>query len=329
MSEEKKRLSSTIFKGLFLLLILLFFALIVTNIIHEKYHARVKHELIRRVTLDKRKATLQQDTRDVIVHIALRRDEAVEIVKKEMRERVQNLTSIATRLSQLSGKKSNRSKILQKLSTVVNIARYHDGQAFFFLLNVDGSELLMPVHPITEPSLKDYRNKEGKFIFREIATKTKADKNGYFTLDWPAPGKGNDLYTAIVFAHHFAPLNIIIGTIAYNDYIEQKIQTSVIKTISSLTCDNRHILVFDYDGYVLSHNNSSFQNEYLIDYTNSDGVKVFRELLQVGRKKEGGFLEYKEEKPVLGEIQTKISYAGAFEHWEWIICNSIFFDDLY
>ncbi|MEF3192275.1 MAG: cache domain-containing protein [Campylobacterales bacterium] len=66
----------------------------------------------------------------------------------------------------------------------------------------------------------------------------------------------------------------------------------------------------------------------LINFTDPKGKKVIKELIEVSKHPEGGFVEYVWNKPTTGKLAPKISYAKAYEPLGWMVGSGVYLDDV-
>jgi len=90
-----------------------------------------------------------------------------------------------------------------------------------------------------------------------------------------------------------------------------------------------YIFVYDFNGVVLSDPIQK-QNigKNLYDTKDTNGVMVIKDLIDVSRKKEGGFVEYQWLKPTSGSLSPKISFAKSFEPWGWMVGTGVYLDEV-
>ena len=90
-----------------------------------------------------------------------------------------------------------------------------------------------------------------------------------------------------------------------------------------------YIFVYDFNGVVLS-DPVQRQNigENLYTMTDTNGVMVIKDLINVSRTQEGGFVEYQWLKPTTGSLSPKISYAKSFEPWGWMVGTGVYLDEV-
>jgi signal transduction histidine kinase len=90
-----------------------------------------------------------------------------------------------------------------------------------------------------------------------------------------------------------------------------------------------YIFVYDFKGVVLS-DPVQRQNigKNLYDTQDTNGVMVIKDLIDISRTKEGGFVEYQWLKPTTGSLSPKISYAKSFEPWGWMVGTGVYLDEV-
>ena len=90
-----------------------------------------------------------------------------------------------------------------------------------------------------------------------------------------------------------------------------------------------YIFVYDFNGVVLS-DPIQRQNigKNLYDTQDTNGVMVIKDLIDISRTKEGGFVEYQWLKPTTGLLSPKISYAKSFEPWGWMVGTGVYLDEV-
>lgn len=90
-----------------------------------------------------------------------------------------------------------------------------------------------------------------------------------------------------------------------------------------------YIFIYDFNGVVLS-DPVQRQNigKNLYDTKDTNGVMVIKDLIDVSKKKEGGFVEYQWLKPTTGSLGPKISYAKSFEPWGWMVGTGVYLDEV-
>lgn len=90
-----------------------------------------------------------------------------------------------------------------------------------------------------------------------------------------------------------------------------------------------YIFIYDFNGVVISdpiQRQNIGKNLYDIEDTN--GVKVIKDLIDVSRHPDGGFVEYLWLKPTTGQLSPKVSYAKSFNPWGWMLGTGVYLDEV-
>lgn len=122
----------------------------------------------------------------------------------------------------------------------------------------------------------------------------------------------------------------------YNDNIkisdEEVLKRQILNSIEQLygrQDGTGYIFVYNFNGVVLSDPIQK-QNigKNLYDMKDANGVMVIKDLIDVSRMEEGGFIEYQWLKPTSGSLSPKISYAKSFEPWGWMVGTGVYLDEV-
>ncbi|NDY72727.1 diguanylate cyclase [Desulfobacter hydrogenophilus] len=66
----------------------------------------------------------------------------------------------------------------------------------------------------------------------------------------------------------------------------------------------------------------------LRDTTDPNGIKITQTLIDAAGKADGGFIQYKWNKPSLGRVVPKISFVRKINDWGWVIGSGLYLDDV-
>ena len=129
-------------------------------------------------------------------------------------------------------------------------------------------------------------------------------------------------------------LNFINDAYDYRDkeQDEETVKKQILHAIEELygrQDGTGYIFVYDFNGVVLS-DPIQRQNvgKNLYDTKDTNGVMVIKDLIDISRTKEGGFVEYQWLKPTTGLLSPKISYAKSFEPWGWMVGTGVYLDEV-
>jgi len=114
-----------------------------------------------------------------------------------------------------------------------------------------------------------------------------------------------------------------------NEEVLKKQILSAIEQLYGRQDSTGYIFVYDFNGIVLS-DPVQRQNIGKDLYATKDAndVMVIKDLIDISRTKEGGFVEYQWLKPTTGLLSPKISYAKSFEPWGWMVGTGVYLDEV-
>ena len=92
---------------------------------------------------------------------------------------------------------------------------------------------------------------------------------------------------------------------------------------------NGYFWIDDYEGMNISNAaNPDTEEKSRIDLTDVRGKKLIKEIIENGRKPDGGYTEYWYPKPGETEANPKRSYSKSFEPYRWVIGTGNYIDDI-
>jgi signal transduction histidine kinase len=135
--------------------------------------------------------------------------------------------------------------------------------------------------------------------------------------------------------------NDVLSTIHFINYYHQKykdkkstktIQEEILEALYEMNKGediSEYIFIYDFNGVSIYHPIAKSNiGKNLINMTDSNGKKVIKELVDISRKAQGGFVEYHWYKPTIRSNAKKISYAQSYETWNWTIGKGVYLDEI-
>ena len=93
--------------------------------------------------------------------------------------------------------------------------------------------------------------------------------------------------------------------------------------------DNGYFSVFDSQAKVLVHPiKPEFVGKTMMEFKDPNGVYLYRELIDVGKRQGAGYANYSFAKPGSNEILPKMSYVSVYQPWDWFIVTGVYIDDI-
>ena len=113
---------------------------------------------------------------------------------------------------------------------------------------------------------------------------------------------------------------------------EEEIQKNILNAVYQMRNKinpNEYIFIYKHDGtrvyYPLEKNT---EGKKFYEFTDANGIKVIKELIDVSKKNTGGFVEYIWHKPNSKKTAPKISYAKSYEPWGWTVGKGVYLDTI-
>ena len=92
---------------------------------------------------------------------------------------------------------------------------------------------------------------------------------------------------------------------------------------------NDYIFIYDFTGTLVYYPVSKTKvGENFYEFTDPSGKQVIKEIIDVSKNKDGGFVQYIWYKPAKDGDALKISYALSYKPWNWTIGTGIYLDEM-
>ena len=117
---------------------------------------------------------------------------------------------------------------------------------------------------------------------------------------------------------------------SHHEGTEEQIQSEVLGWINEFRYGkNGYIFVNTFNGITLAHYKKENIGKNRIDLTDSNGVRINEELINVSKNPDGGYVDYVGTiKPDTNEPASKIGYAQSIDDWQWSIGTGVYVDDI-
>lgn len=251
-------------------------------------------------------------------------------LKKELKERVYEAHTIATKLYETFKNEKSHKEILEIIKATLGEITFNQGRGYIFMDDVNGVKILQPFD----------KSKEGKkyteFVgpseykpFLNMIETIKQKTERFDRYDWYKPEAPTEVSTKIAFYKYFAPFNMIIGTGEYIEDFNNELKKEVLDIISSTKYRQYgYIFVVDYDGTYLSHADKNLLNTNIDENNYMTPKRTIEDLIEIG-KNDGGFLTYMQHKKAnTNKSSNKTSYVRAMNEWKWVIGTGFYEDDI-
>ena len=221
-------------------------------------------------------------------------------------------------------------ELKENIKGLIEETRY--GKTGYFWINdLDAKMIMHPIFPkLNGQDLYNWKDKNGKKIFKEFAKLANKDGRGFVDYVWPKPGFENP-QPKISYVRIFRPYGWVIGTGDYINDVTKKIQEEALKTISAIRYSgNGYFWINDSSPKMIMHPiQPHLDGTDLSTYKDPEGTFLFNEFVKVANENEkGGVVKYLWPKPGKDMPQPKFSYVRKFKQWDWIVGTGAYVDDV-
>ena len=256
-----------------------------------------------------------------------------EKIKAEVSDDLQKQTNLVFSIIETMYKNSNgkisKSKLKNRIKTIVSSTRYGKN-GYFWINDLDAKIVDHPIKPsLNGKNLSNFEDKGGKKIFYEFARVAKNNGDGFVDYVWAKPGYDKP-QPKVSYVKLFKPFNWVIGTGAYVDDVSSQMKKEALNAVSEMR--------YGKDGYFWINDSKSIMKMHPIkaslvgvDFNNvkdKKGNTWIPQGTQEAMNNGGSFVTYYWTKPNSDKSEPKLSYMKYFDKWDIIIGTGLYIDDI-
>ena len=297
---------------------------------------KIEIEKIESDFINRSKETMRSEVDRIIDYISRKSSQKENVLKESIKLRTYEAYYIAMNIYEANKNNFSEEEIKKIILDALRPIRYNNGRGYFFIVSLDGYELLYPVYPEFENQyVYDLQDEMGNYIIRKEIELVQNSGEGYVTDYWKKPDEIDEtVFPKISFVKLFEPYDWYIGTGEYIDDVEKDIQIEVLDEINNRkygTDRELHLFCTSYEGIELANGkHKDIIGTSIKDLEDKDGINVFQqEMNSVIDFPEGNFIYHSwfdSENPEL-DSNTMV-YVVAVEEWEWIVGTSMYMDEI-
>ena len=255
------------------------------------------------------------------------------LLKERIRAEVDQAMQIVETLYQHEQGRRDAADIRHLIVETLRPLRFFDGRGYFFIDDLEGNCILLPIQPEREgSSLWDNQDDTGHYIMRDLARAAQEPAGeGFSHYRWYAPNDNTQMADKVAYVRRFEPYGWIIGAGEYLGVFRADLQREALDWIRTIR--------FSTDGYVAIIANDG---TLLVSPTVSDMEGQNYQALRDPRMREvtasilafsgesGGFLNYTWVRPT-DSTQTllpKMAYVIRLPGWNWTLVTGLYLNDL-
>ncbi|HDQ92772.1 MAG TPA: hypothetical protein ENN89_01470, partial [Synergistetes bacterium] len=290
---------------------------------------------IRQDFLENQKVLLSSETRRSVDNMRFMANRTESVLKDNIRNRTEEALSIAWNIYRKFGSDRPEAEVRKMIREALRPIRYSDGRGYFFIVSIDGVEVLYPVFPESEgKDVTDLQDERGNFVIREEIKVVREHGEGFVTGYWKKPGQEtSEASPKISFVKLFEPFDWYIGTGEYLDDVEAAIQKDALDLASSVRFGvkgDKRLFVRTFEGEDLVDGRQAREDaSRLLGDDPASRERIIEEQINAAKQKpEGIFVEFLV--PEKGEhvSSENLTFVMAVPEWGWVVGSGVLTDEI-
>jgi signal transduction histidine kinase/CheY-like chemotaxis protein len=339
---SEKNIGKLIILNSSLVALLMWLGIVAHTVWDSKINLKMELLQMEEEYIKNKKINVRESVLDFIRSIDMRHKTTNAMLRRTLKEQVEQIHSIALHLYQQNAATMNKDALEKLIIEAIRPITFNNGRNYFFIRSMSGITKLWPPAPEQEEkSIYNNSNENRLQVFNSMFATIRHHGSGFNEYLWPKSGEAESkLYQKIAYIKYFEPFDWYIGSGDYLVEVERDAQqhvTNIINQHASRT-NNEYMFILDlrsmkggkkFATMLVNPNQPDPLNNLLSDeYQDTQGEK-FREKFLNGLKEHGEvFVKYRDKKPGSDEVRPKMSYFKLYPKWSWIIARGFYFDDL-
>lgn len=304
------------------------------SLYHEFHRFNEQAGRIRAAFIADQEKLIQREVDRVIQFLRLQEEALQTRFVAALRSRTLDVVDVVSRLHGLYRDLLRDGEMRALILETVRNIRYDEGRKGFIVCDDEGRILMDPLHPdrlgtsffshilVMPPEAPGPEHPQGRPL-------TAGGSDGFLTWRWRIPDANGD-QDATGFFRRFAPLGWWIGTAQTIHEARVAAQRDCLDWVNEIRFDeNGYIFIYDDTGLNLAHFRKSFRNRRVEEFADPAHIAVVRELIQMARNGDAGFLRYRaSSNPTTGLSAAKVSHVRYFDTWGWVVGSGFYEGDI-
>ncbi|MCI5151247.1 MAG: hypothetical protein D3916_18000, partial [Candidatus Electrothrix sp. MAN1_4] len=160
-----------------------------------------------------RKISVRESVLDFIHSIDIRHERTNTMLRRTLRDQVEQIHSIAMHLYRQNASTMNKDVLEELIVETIRPITFNNGGNYFFIRSMSGITKLWPPDPEQEgKSIYNNSNENRLQVFNSMFATVRHHGSGFNEYLWPKPGEDKDkLYQKIAYIKKFEPFDWYIG----------------------------------------------------------------------------------------------------------------------
>ena len=289
-------------------------------------------QILRQELTEEHKSHIRNQVESAVDYIEFRRSKTEAQLKTSLKQRVYEVTAIAHHIYEKNKDLMPVEQVKSKIKEALRPIRFNDGRGYYFIVSLDGIEILYPVAPQFEnKNLLDLQDAKGNYVIRDEIELVKRQGEGYIKDYWRKPNDPSGMvHPKMTFVKLFEPYHWYLGTGEYLNDFEEEVRDDVLDRLARIRFGKEgYIFVNDYDGNQIITDGKRVKNpKNLWSLTDPNGVKVIQEERRAVENPDGDFIYYTWKKLTEASPAPKVSFIKGIPEWRWMLGAGVYLDEV-
>lgn len=267
-------------------------------------------------------AVLRQETQSAERYLSFVRSQAEVVLKERIRERVDEAVDIAASITQQAQGKVPPAMLRTLVREGLRAPRFFDGRGYYFIDDLDGNCVLLPIAPEREgTSLDGNRDDTGRYIMRELIRAAQQPGGaGFVRYRWFAPRSAERMEEKIAYVRLFPQLGWLIGTGDYTSMVEEDLKVDALKRLRAVSfpVDGSLVVIDENQVVRLFHDSPGIEGRKVDSLPEGPERHAVDALLSAATAG-NDTARYAWSSPTTGRQEIRVAWVSRSTTWGWTV----------
>lgn len=314
-------------------MVLILSFLITSFFISQKQKSlKVEIEHHKKIYVEENKERIKRLVNRIENLIRIEKEDALEDLKKHLKDEVYAAHKIATSLYEKAIKKHSKEEAFNVIKTALSNISFNSNRAYIVISDNKGEILLHRYKNLEGLNFYNYKDSKGYQFVKTITDVIKNKTEQFDTYSWYKNLNENVAYKKIGFNKYFEPYDVAISAADYIVDFEKEVQKRVLDKLNSLEFSkDEHIFIYTLDGLCLVNPKKHLIGKNRYNAKNKKGEYALQKSLNFVKENKEGFRNYNATVKLNEKLtsNSKISYLKLYDGWDWMIGSGFYLEGLY